>query len=652
MLLTKYKFADFVLDVREETLCKNGEPLKIKSRTFQVLDLLLENAGKIVGKEEFFEQIWQGAFVEDNNLTVAVAQVRKILGETEDAKFIETVPRKGYRFVAEVERVFDDAESAESSEDFGDNDLAHNADIPEKPTGAANFTAAENPSEKSAPKTNQTVDAFYSRKILAIVALTAAAFLIAAFWRNSVAPAKTEPLQSIAVLPFSTAAKSPDDQIFAENLTRDLTHNLGRITDLRVAAYEAAAPFDAPDDNLTKIETDLKIDGAVSGEIRTNGAATDIEIKISDLRNGAKVWEKHYSLNAPDLPETQYRIARDVAREIGRDKNSNNALVTANYEAYQMYLTGRHHLGKRTPKDLEKAVENFTQATVKDSSFADAHSALAVAHILQGLDLYAGYGLSASRKSFPAASERAKRALELAPNSDEALAALAFVNYRYEYDWANSEKNFKRAIEINPNNVLAHRWYGEFLHRTGRFDAGLAEQKTALALNPNSARILNEMAWGVYLAHRIDEAVSYAEKAQMIDKTNAAALYNASEIYEQKGDYQKAFALWKEAMTVEAANQKWVKHLEESFQKNGLQGFVRAKTDWLENLTEKDYVYPVDLAKGYTALGENNKAIGWLEKGVESRVPDILSIKHAPAFDSIKADARFQAILVRMNFPN
>lgn len=370
------------------------------------------------------------------------------------------------------------------------------------------------------------------------------------------------------------------------------------------------------------------------------------------MRNGTKIWEKHYSMNAPDLPQSQYRIARDVAREIGQNNLPVDALATANYEAYQAYLTGRHYLGKGSSKDLEKAVENFKLATVKDASFADAHSAMAVAHILQGLDLYANKGLSASRQSFPAAGERARRALELDPHSDEALAALAFVNYRYEYDWANAEQNFKRAIELNPNNLRAHRWYGEFLHRIGRFDAGFAEQKTALALNPNSARILNEMAWGAYLAHRFDEAVSYAESARRIDKTNAAALYNAIEIYEQKGDYAKANTIWTEAMIVEEANRKWIAEVETSFQKNGYRGFAQAKTDWLENMSEKDYVYPTDLAKGYIALGKNDEAVEWLAKGVETRVPDMLSIKYAPAFDSLKTDTRFQAILARMNFPN
>ena len=444
MLPVQYKFLDFVIDVRQETLCKNGETLNVKSRAFQVLQFLLENAGNVVTKEEFFERIWQGAFVEDNNLTVAVAQIRKALGETNENKFIETVTKKGYRFVAGVERVFDENKAVQTEGELEENALTSREKI------LANLkTNKKNPTEQPTKNTKQTVFAqIFSHKVLSIIAFALIIFLIAAFWQSSVAPTKVEPFRSIAVLPFSTANSSPDNQIFAERLTGDLTQNLGRITNVRVAAYEAAAPFDENVADLTKIETELKIDGTVSGEIKTNGTTTDINIKINDLRSGRQLWEKHYSANAPDLPESQYRIARDIAREIGQNDLPLNALATANFEAYQAYLAGRYFLGRGSSKDLEKAVENFTAATVKDSSFADSHSGLAVAYIVQGLDLYASEGLNASRQSFPAAGERAKRALELDPHSDEALAALAFVNYRYEYDWKNAEQNFKRAIEL------------------------------------------------------------------------------------------------------------------------------------------------------------------------------------------------------------
>lgn len=654
--LPKYKFADFTFDANEEILRKKDARLAVNPKTLRVLALLLENAGNVVKKEEFFDKVWADAFVGDNNLTVAVAQIRKVLGETKELKFVETAPKKGYRFVGGVEQVFDQAEHEEINEPtaiFGDENSEISAALNDR------FDQQPNESPKMARMFRRSSDKGFfaglsSRRILVFGALVLAGFSIAAFWRQTSAPTKIErieSLKSIAVLPFA-AENAVEQRVFAEKLTEDLTRSLGRVTDARVAAYDALAPLDSPDADLPKIGGDLKIDGFVTGKITGSGETSELEIKISDAASGALLWEKRYALDPQRLAESQYRAANDIAREMGKNKEIQNPSAAVGYEAYQAYLLARHHLAKRTTKDYEKAIENFTAAVAKDAAFADAHASLATARVLHGQNLYAAQGLAASRESFPAARLAAVRALEINPRSDEALAALAFVNYRLEYDWASAEANFRRAVEINPNNVLLHRWYGEFLHKIGRFEQGFVAQQNALALQPNSARILNEIAWGNYLARRFDEAVRYVEAARNIDKTSAAALYNASEIYEHKKDYEQAAAVWLEAMTLEEANRKWIAEVEQSFRKNGYAGFVRAKTAWLENLTEKDYVYPTDLAKGYAALGENDKACAWLEKAVEARIPDVLSVKYAPAFDKLRADARFQKIIERMNFPN
>lgn len=495
---TQYIFADFLVDADEEILYKAGAPIKLQIRSFQVLRLLLENAGSVVTKEDFFEQVWRGTFVEDNNLTVAVTQIRKVLGEIPDNRFIETVPKKGYRFVADVEKV-----------------VGENAKPEFEILSAASVIVRGNSvSEDSENPARKISNSHISRKVFGFALLVLVVFSIGAFWHNR---AKSKP--------------------------------------------------------------------------------------------------------------------------------------TSNAEAYESYLQGQQELTKSSTKDLEKAINNFTAAAVKDPLFADAHAALATAHIKHGLALYAARGLSASRRSFPLAKESAVKTLELKSDSDEALAALAFVNWRYEYDWQKAEANFRKALKINSNNVQARRWLGEFLHRAGRFDEGFAEQQKALALEPDSALILGEIAWGNYLAHRFEEAENYSKKSLYADKTHASTLYNLSEISEQKGNLKEAVELWKEAMMADSAARRWIANIEQKHQTGGRQGFVQAKVEWLEDLIEKDYVYPTDLAKCYAVLGENDKAINWLEKGIEAKVPDLLSIKYAPAFDSLKTDARFQKILERMNFP-
>lgn len=496
-----------------------------------------------------------------------------------------------------------------------------------------------------------SVQRLFGQKTLISVVSMSILLLVVALTLYQKTVVKAEPPLSVAVLPFTVENNSPDKVIAAQKLTQDLTFSLGRITDAQILSYNGVAAYDPASVDLSEAGEALQVDKVITGTIICSERANDLHLQITDLRNKKIVWEKNYSIKAQDYLKSHFQISMDIARELGNPKQIQNSAARTNYETYQLYLLARHHLNKRSTKDYEKAVENFKQAAIQDASFTDAYSGLAIAHILHGLNLYAGFGLSASRQSFSLANEAADQALKLDSNADEALTARAFINYRYKYNWRNAEADFNQAIAINPNNVLARHWYGEFLHKIGRFDEGFAQQKAALALEPHSARILEKIAQGYYLAHHFDEAVSYGKDALFIEKDNAALLYNISEIYEQKGDYKEAADMWKQAMILEEANAKWVKALEKSTQSNGYRGFARAKVEWLESLIENDYVYPTDLAKGYAALGEKDKAFGWLDKAIEARVPDLLSIGYSPAFDSLRGDPRFPAVLKQINFP-
>lgn len=713
-----YKFGDFTFRSDEELLYKANAAVKVTIRSAQVLRVLLENHGRIIGKQEFFDKVWGDACVEDNNLTVAVAQLRKALDESDERKkYIETVPRKGYRFVAPVEKSFaDNGESnlsapvyetgvvnagndaaevmtatneAAAVESTSSESVENNSDA-ESNTRLANIRLGEHretafrESETSAitathdnalqpmqrrisranAKSASSVFAVVaSRKVLICAALTLVMLLFGAVWQQSASVVRSERLQAVAVLPFSDTVSSRDTEFYAEKLTQDVTFNLGRLSGVRVPAYDAIAAFDVSDiaveteGDLARLKANLNVDAVVSGKLQRAKNIINLELELKSLPDGASLWSKHYSFDKRDLTPTHQHIAHDLAAQLARHEPSANSptttattTTTTNDEAYQAYLNARHYATKRSLSDNEKAVQEFTDATLKDSSFADAHSGLATAHIHHGLSLYAARGLAASGQSFPAAKERAQRALQLNGVCDEALTAIAFVAYRYEHDWMSAENNFKRAIELNPNNVLAHRWYGEFLHTRGRFDEGFNNQKIALELEPKSPRILYEIAWGCYLANRLDEAVSYVQTAYAIDKTHAAALYNASEIYEAKGDYQLAMTLWRDAMILEQANRKRIADIEESFQQQGYAGFLKAKIVWLEKLRETNYAYPTDLAKAYATIGERDKAFEWLSASVAARAPDVASLKYAPTFARLRDDRRFPALLERINF--
>lgn len=335
----KYKFADFVIDIEQETLNRGEEIIKLNNRPFQILRLLVENAGKIVTKEEFAAQIWRGAFVEENNLTVAVAQIRKALAETKEAKFIETVPRKGYRFVAVVER------AAETK--LSDSVKAAATPIEDLPQSFAKaITAPDNSDEKPLAKIPPNVFAFDLRyKIGLLAMLILAAFLLGNWWQQaSSAPAA---LQSIAVLPFEPSGDASEQIIFAENLTRDLTDNLGRIAPQKISTYDAAAVDDALNVDLAKVKAALSVDAAITGTIiKADGETLTIKIRLIDLNANQSIWEKEYSFKPEDLTQSQRRIARDLAKFLSGNEKSTTLLppMTKRLKNTLLHFTSKRDL--------------------------------------------------------------------------------------------------------------------------------------------------------------------------------------------------------------------------------------------------------------------------------------------------------------------
>ncbi|MCP9496536.1 MAG: winged helix-turn-helix domain-containing protein [Pyrinomonadaceae bacterium MAG19_C2-C3] len=313
--------------------------------------VMLARQGRIIRKEEFFEKVWRGTCVEDNNLTVAVAQLRKTLGETNDSKFIETVPRKGYRFVLPVEMVFD--KDAKREREQSETTVEEPATVFE-----LSETLDEQPTRVIEKSDAGVFARLASRKVLVFAVLALILFSVAALWQRSASVRQAEPLRAVAVLPFSDNTTSGDNGLYAEELTQDLTYNLGRISDIRVSAYDAVMTFDAsdfdPDGDSAKIKDTLKIDAAVIGKIQHDKDKINFAIELKDSRRGVSRWEKRYSFDKQDLPPTPHRIARDIALQLGNHEPFGNTpaiTATTNYEAYRAYLVARHYSVKRSLRD-------------------------------------------------------------------------------------------------------------------------------------------------------------------------------------------------------------------------------------------------------------------------------------------------------------
>ena len=329
-----------------------------------------------------------------------------------------------------------------------------------------------------------------------------------------------------------------------------------------------------------------------------------------------------------------------------RKTDAHSTLPPENSVAHQSYLLARHHLEKRTLQDLPLAVKYFKQTAALKPDCAETYSGMAVAY-----DLYSTYGVDSPKNSVPFAREAAAKALSLDANSDEALTAQAFIAYHFDYDWQTAERLFKRALELDSKSFIAHHWHGEFLNLTGKYKDGIAEIETALSLNPLSQAAYGDLAFGYYLARDYDKVVLYMNKSLETERNSAIARYNLSEFYEMQGKYDEAASEWLKAMALEEDDAEDIAALETAYKNKDFRRFSFAKAAWLEKSTTPDsYILATDIAKSYVGAGDNEKALAQLEIAYEERSPDLIFIGHSPAYDKLRPEPRFQAILKKMNF--
>ena len=330
----------------------------------------------------------------------------------------------------------------------------------------------------------------------------------------------------------------------------------------------------------------------------------------------------------------------------GKSPAAHSTLPADDTDAHKSYVLARHHLEKRTLQDLPLAVKYFKQTAALKPDCAETYSGMAVAY-----DLYSTYGVDSPKNSVPLAREAAAKALSLDANSAEALTAQAFIAYHFDYDWQTAERLFKRALELDSKSFIAHHWHGEFLNLTGKSREGIAEIETALSLNPLSQAAYGDLAFGYYLARDYDQAVLYMNKSLETERNSAIARYNLSEFNEMQGKYDEAAAEWLKAMALEEDDAEDINALETAYKSKDFRRFSLAKAAWLEKATTPDsYILATDIAKSYVGAGDNEKALARLEIAYEERSPDLIFVGHSPAYDKLRTEQRFSAILKKMNF--
>lgn len=621
-------FGEFALDPVRRVLDKGDENIRLNSKALDLLLVLIENHGRTVSKDELLDRVWEGQFVEENNLSVHVAALRKALGERKNEnQFIVTVPGKGYKFIAELKENCDSA-----------------FEQPKFAVAGEEIEQLPEPKPLSPIKRNKFIVAAVMAGVLMAVG-TGAWFL---FGRSA---AKDIQIESIAVMPFVYEGGNADNEYLSDGITESLIGDLSQLPNLTVKARNSVFHYRGAQIEPLKVGRELSVQALLLGRIAERGENLVLSVELVQASTGNHLWGTQYTRKLSDLSSLQTEIARDVSQRL-RQKLTNGAASgagqTTNAEAYQLYLKGRYLWNKRKHGEHLKAIAFFEQAIALDPNFALAYAALG--------DVYTVESFRApSAEKDQKGREAALKALAISPNSAEAHAVLAKIEWN-AYNWAESEKHFKLAIESNPNYASAHQWYAENLLRLARIDESISEINRAMELDPLSLVISSDAAYIYLVARQYDRAIAQADKTLELDANwNQAHMWRAY-AHEEMGNFELALANYEKANELSAksadkkeAYRREIKQIRESFESSGAQGYWRTslEIELRRPEAERDLYF---LAILYTRTDQKDKALSMLEKAVAEDHNDIDLLKVESYFDPIKSDPRYQALLRRLNF--
>ena len=634
---TRMCFGPFEADLRSGELRKHGVRLKLQDQPFQVLALLLEHAGDVVTREELRQRLWPAdTFVDfDTGLNSAVKKLRDVLADSADEpRCIETVPRRGYRFIAPL--VVPNPATVPSS-------------APEPGLRPAHETASSQPAGSviTSPHTF-----FFTRLRLlfgaaALVLLLVAGFLVYLYRNTGAGGTKQPAIKSLAVLPLKNLSGDASQDYLADGMTDALIGTLSRIHNLRVTSRTSVMRFKDTHLSVPEIARTLQVDAIVEGSVIRDGTRIRVHAQLIRAATDEHFWSEAYDRELRDVLSLQSDVAQSIARKVevtvtGEEHARLSSARTVDPEAYEAYLKGRFYWNKRTADSMPKAALYFEQAINKDPGYGAAYSGLADCN--SGL---AWHGFKSSADVLPKAYAAAQKAVEIDPHSAEAHASLALV-LDHKWDWVGAEVEFKRALELNPQYANAHHWYGDYLSIQGRHDEALAEAKRALELDPLNLMIGTWVGLRYYLASRYDGAIEQSRNTVDLDPNFAAAHLILGESYVQQGQHKEGLDELQKAASLSGDSPLYMAQGGVSLGLAGEKKEALRTIRELQDISGKRYVSPYGVAQIYAALNDKEETYKWLETAYRDRAVWISYLAVDPVFDSIRSEERFQDLLRRV----
>ncbi len=604
-------FGVFELDLRAGELRKQGLKLKLQEKPFQVLTVLLERPGDTVTREELQKRLWpEDTFVDfDHSMNTAVNKLREALGDSaESPRFIETLPKRGYRFIAPVQGV-----------------------------GRAQVAPAVAPAMRRRPAVVGVVTVL-------VVALGVGAYVAWKQWPSRVKAPGGQIM--LAVLPFHNISGDPEQEYFTDGLTEEMISQLGRLHPerLRVIASTSAMHYKKTTKRVDQIGQELGVDYLLEGSVRRGGERVRITAQLVQVSDQTEVWSESYESSESDVLALQSEVARAIAQQIQLKLTPQEQarLATSrpiNPKAHEAYLLGRHFWSKRSDEGLRKAIQSFEQAIAIDPSYAPAYSGLADSYCSSSF-----WGLVPSREGMPKCAGAAQKAVELDETLAEGHASMAFGKL-WEGDRAGAEREYKRMVELNPGYAQGRMWHADFLSGAGRSQEAVQEMRLALELDPLSLMVNNATGWHLYLARRYDEAIAQFKKALEIDPNFALAHYDLGRVYEQKGTYEEALAELQKARALSPETPYILAGLGHCYGVMGRRSEAQKLLEELRALSRRRHVKSLDFAFVHIGLGDKERALQELKKAVAEREGWIGYLSVDPVYDPLRSAPRFQALV-------
>ena len=642
-----FQFGEFTVDGDQKVLLCNGLPRQLAPKLFDTLLILVQNAGRIVGKDELMNQLWPDTFVEEGNLTFNIRQLRKSLGDdARQPRFIETVPRRGYRFIAPVKELLSEDRII----------TAHNESASVEVVGHRSPVIAGIGGERETTVTPTRWSAERLRNTLLVAAAVALVFGSVGGWLIWSRSKRAQPTNNrlmLAVLPFQNLTGDASQDYFSDGLTEEMITQLGNVDPgrLGVIARTSVMHYQNSHVPLDQIGRELGVQYVLEGSVRRESDKVRITAQLIQIKDQTHLWSREYDRDISHLLLLQDEIAQEVAGEIratlGETQKKTETVRQTSppppiYEAYDLYLKGEYFFNKRTGAGFKQAVDYFQQATAKDPNYARAYAGLADCYALMG-----GYSGAPQTEFMPKARAAALHALQLDESLPEAHTALALIVQNYDWDWQTAEKEFQRAIELNPNYATAHHWYAEHLTWLGRFDEALRESERARQLDPLSLIIAADNGAILYYSRQYDRAIAQFLAVREMDP-NFPRAYMIDAVYEQKGRFAEALPNLEKLQTF--GDQPWtLAELSYLYARSGQQTQAQRTLEKLLELSRHHQVEPATILVAYLGLDDKNQAFAYLEKAYLQHSNILVTLKVEPRMDALRDDARFHDLLQRVH---